>query len=224
MRPSVVMQQNDIPTSLSSKWSFLFNCIEQINQLTIVEFGSNRLTWLKKTFLAWVFCFNVDVVGCPGSNHECACLELSYIIHFLSPVTIFHRKFFLVCLTSNEMHELSRRLTLFSESSCATHFPDLRIFPISCNRLETVALSTPNCSASSPWIYNGFSPIYDFKASVLEIRGIPERCRSLASKSPSLKRQNQYLLALNILPFFELVENTVSNMQFLVAHLVRIIL
>uniref|UniRef100_A0A1I7XRJ8 Uncharacterized protein n=1 Tax=Heterorhabditis bacteriophora TaxID=37862 RepID=A0A1I7XRJ8_HETBA len=48
MRPSVVMQQNDLPTSLSSKWSFVFNCIEQISQLTTLVLGSNRLTWLKE--------------------------------------------------------------------------------------------------------------------------------------------------------------------------------
>uniref|UniRef100_A0A1I7XS59 Mediator of RNA polymerase II transcription subunit 24 n=1 Tax=Heterorhabditis bacteriophora TaxID=37862 RepID=A0A1I7XS59_HETBA len=32
----------------TDKWSFLLNCIEQINQLTTVAFGSNRLTWLKE--------------------------------------------------------------------------------------------------------------------------------------------------------------------------------
>uniref|UniRef100_A0A1I7WHW8 Integrase_SAM-like_N domain-containing protein n=1 Tax=Heterorhabditis bacteriophora TaxID=37862 RepID=A0A1I7WHW8_HETBA len=42
------MQQNDLPTSLSRKWSFLFKCIEQINQLTTVAPGTNRLTWLKE--------------------------------------------------------------------------------------------------------------------------------------------------------------------------------
>uniref|UniRef100_A0A1I7XJR4 DRIM domain-containing protein n=1 Tax=Heterorhabditis bacteriophora TaxID=37862 RepID=A0A1I7XJR4_HETBA len=46
---------------------------------------------------------------------------------------------------------------LSSESSCGTHFPSSRIFPISCNRLETVALSTPRCSVSSSWVCNGFS-------------------------------------------------------------------
>uniref|UniRef100_A0A1I7XIG0 E3 ubiquitin-protein ligase HERC2 n=1 Tax=Heterorhabditis bacteriophora TaxID=37862 RepID=A0A1I7XIG0_HETBA len=48
MRPSVVMQQNDLPTSLSSKWSFLSHSIEQINRLTTVVLGSNRLTQLKE--------------------------------------------------------------------------------------------------------------------------------------------------------------------------------
>uniref|UniRef100_A0A1I7XP21 WASH complex subunit strumpellin n=1 Tax=Heterorhabditis bacteriophora TaxID=37862 RepID=A0A1I7XP21_HETBA len=45
---SVVMQQNDVPTSLLSEWSFLFNCIEQISHLTTVAPGSNRLIWLKE--------------------------------------------------------------------------------------------------------------------------------------------------------------------------------
>uniref|UniRef100_A0A1I7X2X7 ABC2_membrane domain-containing protein n=1 Tax=Heterorhabditis bacteriophora TaxID=37862 RepID=A0A1I7X2X7_HETBA len=42
------ISQNDLPTSLSNKWSFLFHCIQQINQLTTVAPGSNRLTWLKE--------------------------------------------------------------------------------------------------------------------------------------------------------------------------------
>uniref|UniRef100_A0A1I7WI36 Ovule protein n=1 Tax=Heterorhabditis bacteriophora TaxID=37862 RepID=A0A1I7WI36_HETBA len=33
----------------------------------------------------------------------------------------------------------------------------LRIFPISCNRLETVTLSTTSCSASSSW---GLRPFF----------------------------------------------------------------
>uniref|UniRef100_A0A1I7WXP3 Transmembrane protein n=1 Tax=Heterorhabditis bacteriophora TaxID=37862 RepID=A0A1I7WXP3_HETBA len=63
---------------------------------------------------------------------------------------------------------LSRRPMVFSESSYGTHFPILRIFPISCNRLETVALSTPSCSASSFRVCNGFSSNNDFKASVFD--------------------------------------------------------
>jgi len=47
-----------------------------------------------KTFLA-KFDFAVDVDGWSGSTHECVRLELSYIIHFLSMVTIFHKQFFL---------------------------------------------------------------------------------------------------------------------------------
>uniref|UniRef100_A0A1I7XP14 MFS domain-containing protein n=1 Tax=Heterorhabditis bacteriophora TaxID=37862 RepID=A0A1I7XP14_HETBA len=39
--------------------------------------------------------FGVDVVGCLGYTHECVCLGLSCIIYFPSPVTIFHKKFFL---------------------------------------------------------------------------------------------------------------------------------
>jgi len=41
------------------------------------------------------FDFAVDVDGWSGSTHECVRLELSYIIHFSSMVTIFHKKFFL---------------------------------------------------------------------------------------------------------------------------------
>uniref|UniRef100_A0A1I7WSD3 Uncharacterized protein n=1 Tax=Heterorhabditis bacteriophora TaxID=37862 RepID=A0A1I7WSD3_HETBA len=120
------------------------------------------------------------------------------IVHnlFFSPVTIFQKKFFLRCLANNEMHELSRRSILSLKSSCGAYFPSLRIFPISCNHLETVALSTPRCSVSSSWVCNGFSSNNAFKASVFEIRGIPERCRSLTSKSPALKRRNQYLQVL----------------------------
>uniref|UniRef100_A0A1I7WTH4 NADH dehydrogenase [ubiquinone] 1 beta subcomplex subunit 7 n=1 Tax=Heterorhabditis bacteriophora TaxID=37862 RepID=A0A1I7WTH4_HETBA len=44
----VPVQQNDLPTSLSNKWSFLFHYIGQINQLTIVVLGSNRLIRLKE--------------------------------------------------------------------------------------------------------------------------------------------------------------------------------
>uniref|UniRef100_A0A1I7WH48 Ovule protein n=1 Tax=Heterorhabditis bacteriophora TaxID=37862 RepID=A0A1I7WH48_HETBA len=46
--PKVPSLQNDLPTSLSRKWSFLFNCIKQISQLTIVVLGSNRLIRLKE--------------------------------------------------------------------------------------------------------------------------------------------------------------------------------
>uniref|UniRef100_A0A1I7WI37 Ovule protein n=1 Tax=Heterorhabditis bacteriophora TaxID=37862 RepID=A0A1I7WI37_HETBA len=74
--------------------------------------------------------FGVDVVGCPGSTHEYVRLGLSYIIHFSSPVTIFHKKFFLRCLASNEMQMLSRRPMLFSESSYGTHFPLLSSYAI----------------------------------------------------------------------------------------------
>uniref|UniRef100_A0A1I7X912 Spectrin repeat-containing domain protein n=1 Tax=Heterorhabditis bacteriophora TaxID=37862 RepID=A0A1I7X912_HETBA len=90
-------------------------------QLTIVVLDSSRLIHLKqfikqhtlhilpdaqKDFLA------VDVVGCLGYTHECVHLRLSYIIHFSSPVTIFHKKFFLHCLASNEIQMLSRRSML----------------------------------------------------------------------------------------------------------------
>uniref|UniRef100_A0A1I7WDZ6 EGF-like domain-containing protein n=1 Tax=Heterorhabditis bacteriophora TaxID=37862 RepID=A0A1I7WDZ6_HETBA len=122
---------------------------------------------------------------------------------------------------------------VFSECSCGTHFPSLRIFPISCNRLETVVLSTANCYASPFRVCDGFSTYNDFKASVFAVRGISERCRSLTSNSPALKRWNQYLqvpwertaspstehIDFSILPLLELVENTVSNMQLLMAHL-----
>uniref|UniRef100_A0A1I7WPW2 Leucine-rich repeat-containing protein 14 n=1 Tax=Heterorhabditis bacteriophora TaxID=37862 RepID=A0A1I7WPW2_HETBA len=128
------MQQNDLPTSLSRKWSFLLNCIEQISQLTTVELGSNRLTWLKEFTKQHTLhippdaqkdFFGVDVVGCPGSTHECVCLGLSYIIHCSSPVTIFHKKFFLRCLAMNELHELSRRsmLLLLHQLPTVTRVP-----------------------------------------------------------------------------------------------------
>uniref|UniRef100_A0A1I7X274 G_PROTEIN_RECEP_F1_2 domain-containing protein n=1 Tax=Heterorhabditis bacteriophora TaxID=37862 RepID=A0A1I7X274_HETBA len=94
---------------------------------------------------------------------------------------------------SNVMHMLSRRPMVFWESSYGTHFPSLRIFPISCNRLETVALSTPSYSAIYSWACHGFASNNDFKASVFAIRGVPERYRSLTSNSPSLKHRNQYL-------------------------------
>uniref|UniRef100_A0A1I7W9J0 Secreted protein n=1 Tax=Heterorhabditis bacteriophora TaxID=37862 RepID=A0A1I7W9J0_HETBA len=79
------------------------------------------------------------------------------------------------------MHELSRR------------FPS---FVILCNRLETVALSTASYSASSSWVCDGLSSNNDFKASVFAVRGVPECCRSLTSKSPALKRRNRYLQVL----------------------------
>uniref|UniRef100_A0A1I7XDH3 C2H2-type domain-containing protein n=1 Tax=Heterorhabditis bacteriophora TaxID=37862 RepID=A0A1I7XDH3_HETBA len=47
-RKNVFMQQNDLPTSLSSKWYFLSHSIEQINQLTAVAPATNRLTQLKE--------------------------------------------------------------------------------------------------------------------------------------------------------------------------------
>uniref|UniRef100_A0A1I7W9H4 Uncharacterized protein n=1 Tax=Heterorhabditis bacteriophora TaxID=37862 RepID=A0A1I7W9H4_HETBA len=84
-------QQNYLPTSLSVKWYFLLHFIEQINQLTAVAPGSNRLTWLKEFTKQHTLrvppdaqkdFFGVDVVDCPGSTHECECLGLSYIIHF----------------------------------------------------------------------------------------------------------------------------------------------
>uniref|UniRef100_A0A1I7XPB9 ABC transmembrane type-1 domain-containing protein n=1 Tax=Heterorhabditis bacteriophora TaxID=37862 RepID=A0A1I7XPB9_HETBA len=43
-----IFLQNDLPTSLSSKWSFLSHSIEQINHLTTVAFGSNRFILLKE--------------------------------------------------------------------------------------------------------------------------------------------------------------------------------
>uniref|UniRef100_A0A1I7WIJ9 LSDAT_euk domain-containing protein n=1 Tax=Heterorhabditis bacteriophora TaxID=37862 RepID=A0A1I7WIJ9_HETBA len=102
--------------------------------------------------------FSVDVVGCPGSTHECV---FRIVVHnpFSSPVTIFHKKFFLLCLASNEMHMLSR-----------------------------LVLSTPNCSLSPFRVCDGFSSNNDFKASVFVDGGVPERCRSLTSKSPNLKQ------------------------------------
>uniref|UniRef100_A0A1I7X8M5 Secreted protein n=1 Tax=Heterorhabditis bacteriophora TaxID=37862 RepID=A0A1I7X8M5_HETBA len=83
--------------------------------------------------------------------------------------------FFLRCLASNEMHTLSRRPMLFSESSYDTHFPSSRIFPISCNRLETVAGPFPSCSASSSCVCDVFSCNNASKAPVLVGRGVPER-------------------------------------------------
>uniref|UniRef100_A0A1I7WLM3 Secreted protein n=1 Tax=Heterorhabditis bacteriophora TaxID=37862 RepID=A0A1I7WLM3_HETBA len=77
-------------------------------------------------------------------------------------------------------------------SSGGSHFLSFLIFPISCNRLETVALSTPSCYASSSWVYDRFSSDNDFKESAFDVCGVPGRCRSLTSKSPALKRRNQY--------------------------------
>uniref|UniRef100_A0A1I7WQ47 Secreted protein n=1 Tax=Heterorhabditis bacteriophora TaxID=37862 RepID=A0A1I7WQ47_HETBA len=172
-----VRRQNDLPTSLSSKWSFLFNWFHQISQLT-------TLVLVHKT---------------AHPSYPTRCIEelfwreCSALPWMLSAVRGLPMNVFLRCLASNEMQMLSRRPMLFSESSYGTHFPSLRIFPISCNRLETVALSTPSCSASSSWVCDGFSSNNDSKASVLEVRGISERCRSLTSKSAALKRRNQYL-------------------------------
>uniref|UniRef100_A0A1I7WIN0 Uncharacterized protein n=1 Tax=Heterorhabditis bacteriophora TaxID=37862 RepID=A0A1I7WIN0_HETBA len=206
------MQQNDLPTSLSIKWYFLLHSIEQINQLTVVALGSNRLTWLKEFIKQHTLHVPLDAQkdflgmdvwlsrGCCWLSgvypRICVCLGLSYIIHLSSPVTIFHKKFFLRCLASSEMHGLNWWPMLFSGSSYGTHFPSLRIFPISCNRLETVALSTANCYASTFRVCDGFSSNNDFKASVFAVRGIPERCRSLTSNSPVLKRRIRYLQVL----------------------------
>uniref|UniRef100_A0A1I7WQP0 Serine/threonine-protein phosphatase 2A activator n=1 Tax=Heterorhabditis bacteriophora TaxID=37862 RepID=A0A1I7WQP0_HETBA len=85
--------------------------------------------------------FSVDVVRCLGSTYECACLGLSYIIHFSLPVTIFHKKFFLHCLTSNGMHELNRRPMLSSESSCGTPRKEY---------LQVLWERTPSCFRISP--------------------------------------------------------------------------
>jgi len=67
--------------------------------------SSNCFTLLKKfikpscstrcTFLAWMFGFAVDVDDWPRSIvHEYVRLGLLYIIHFLSPIIIFHKKSF----------------------------------------------------------------------------------------------------------------------------------
>uniref|UniRef100_A0A1I7W8X0 FSA_C domain-containing protein n=1 Tax=Heterorhabditis bacteriophora TaxID=37862 RepID=A0A1I7W8X0_HETBA len=123
-------QQNDLPTSLSRTWSFLFNYIEQISHLTIVSPASNRLTWLKEFI-------KQHTLHIPPDAQK----------NFFGPAPM-----------------------LSSESSYGTHFPSLRIFPISCNRLETVALSTPSCSASPFCVRDGCSSNNDFKASVFGVQ------------------------------------------------------
>uniref|UniRef100_A0A1I7W9B8 SCP2 domain-containing protein n=1 Tax=Heterorhabditis bacteriophora TaxID=37862 RepID=A0A1I7W9B8_HETBA len=89
-------------------------------------------------------------------------------------MSIFHKKFFLRCLTSNEMHELSRR-------------PIIQIFCISCNRLETVALSTPNCYASPLQVCDGFSSNNDFKASVFGRSWCPRSLKNYFRYGNSVK-------------------------------------
>uniref|UniRef100_A0A1I7W8F9 Uncharacterized protein n=1 Tax=Heterorhabditis bacteriophora TaxID=37862 RepID=A0A1I7W8F9_HETBA len=89
------MQQNDLPTSLSSKWSFLFNCIEQISHLTTVAPDSDRLTWLQEFIKQHTLHIPPDVQK-----------DFSGV-----------SKVLLSLLASNEMHELSRRPMLSSESS-----------------------------------------------------------------------------------------------------------
>uniref|UniRef100_A0A1I7WHB0 Secreted protein n=1 Tax=Heterorhabditis bacteriophora TaxID=37862 RepID=A0A1I7WHB0_HETBA len=100
------------------------------------------------------------------------------------------------CHLSGEFRIPSRKNDIRLESSCGTHFPSSRIFPISCNRLETVSLSTPNCCASSFRVFDGFSFNNASKAPVFDVSGVPKRCRSLTSKSPALKLRNQYLQVL----------------------------
>uniref|UniRef100_A0A1I7XLB4 LNS2 domain-containing protein n=1 Tax=Heterorhabditis bacteriophora TaxID=37862 RepID=A0A1I7XLB4_HETBA len=112
------------------------------------------------------------------------------------------------------MHELSRCPMLFSECSCDTYFPSSRISTIACNRIETIALSTPSYSASSFWVCDAFSSNNASKASVFDICSVPKRCWSLTSESPALKRRDQYGQILSILPLLELVENTVEYAVF----------
>uniref|UniRef100_A0A1I7W8G2 Transmembrane protein n=1 Tax=Heterorhabditis bacteriophora TaxID=37862 RepID=A0A1I7W8G2_HETBA len=69
-------------------------------------------------------------------------------------------------------------------------------------------------------VYDAFSSNNDFKASVFTIGGVPERCRSLTSNSPALKRRNQYLQVLwDTTPSSSTdhidLHNTVSNIQLL---------
>uniref|UniRef100_A0A1I7WLM0 Uncharacterized protein n=1 Tax=Heterorhabditis bacteriophora TaxID=37862 RepID=A0A1I7WLM0_HETBA len=44
-------QQNDLPTSLSRKWSFLFHYIQQINQLTTEVWLCRGCCWLSGVYL-----------------------------------------------------------------------------------------------------------------------------------------------------------------------------
>lgn len=105
-------------------------------------------------------------------------------------------------------------------------------------RLETFARSIPGCSASSFYGY-GFSFNNACKSSTFDVRGVPERGRSLTLKSLALKQRNQYLQVLwdtisspknranwfvcfsCVFPLLELVPNAVSNIQLFVAHLVH---
>uniref|UniRef100_A0A1I7X4G9 Ovule protein n=1 Tax=Heterorhabditis bacteriophora TaxID=37862 RepID=A0A1I7X4G9_HETBA len=59
----------------------------------------------------------------------------------------------------------------------------------------------PSYSASSFWVCDGLPSNNDFKASVFAVRGVPECCWSLTSKSP----------------------NTVSNIQLLRSRKVRLL-
>uniref|UniRef100_A0A1I7WJC9 CFEM domain-containing protein n=1 Tax=Heterorhabditis bacteriophora TaxID=37862 RepID=A0A1I7WJC9_HETBA len=166
MKPSVVMQQNDLPTSLSSKWSFLFNNIQQISYLTTVA-PAHKIAHPSCPTRCTEGDFAVDVVGCPGSTHEYDCCTNPFFVTSNN----FPQKILLVLLL------------LFSESSGGTHFSNLRISPFH----EIVSKLFPF------FVCDGFTSNYDFEASAFGVRGVPERCRSLTSKSTALKRRNQYL-------------------------------
>ena len=108
------------------------------------------------TFLAWIFVFATDVNGSPGSTHTFRRFGLSYKIHFLSPV-ILCKKYFFLHRESKFMQMSTLRFLLSSVSSCGTHLPSFCIFPIACNRSDIAWCVTPNCWASSSCVWHGFS-------------------------------------------------------------------
>jgi len=134
---------------------------------------------------------------------ECVCTpvyreKIKIVVYnpffFLITITIFYKKFFLCCLANNEMHVL-RWLAMLSKVY-GTHFSSFFIFPISWNRLETIARSTPNCFVSSSCIYDGFSFNNSCKLSAFNFHSAPKCNRSLTSKSPTLNHRNHHLQVL----------------------------
>uniref|UniRef100_A0A1I7WJQ1 Ovule protein n=1 Tax=Heterorhabditis bacteriophora TaxID=37862 RepID=A0A1I7WJQ1_HETBA len=81
------------------------------------------------------------------------------------------------------MQMLSRRPMLFSESSYACEFSPSHatVWKLLFYQLLVV-----------PRVLLG----NDFKASVFAVRGVPERCRSLTSKSPASRPRKEYLQVL----------------------------
>uniref|UniRef100_A0A1I7WJA2 CFEM domain-containing protein n=1 Tax=Heterorhabditis bacteriophora TaxID=37862 RepID=A0A1I7WJA2_HETBA len=142
--------------------------------------------------------FAVDVVGCPGSTHEYDCCTNPFFVTSNN----FPQKILLVLLL------------LFSESSGGTHFSNLRISPFH----EIVSKLFPF------FVCDGFTSNYDFEASAFGVRGVPERCRSLTSKSTALKQHPHLVQSILICIFLllKLVENTVFSGSSFSTYFVRL--
>uniref|UniRef100_A0A1I7WYE5 DZF domain-containing protein n=1 Tax=Heterorhabditis bacteriophora TaxID=37862 RepID=A0A1I7WYE5_HETBA len=117
----------------------------------------------------------------------------------------------------------------------SNNFPQKVLLALPGKQRDVFVEPAANAVFGEYMVCNRFSLNNNFKTSVFDVCGVPECCQSLRSKSPALKRRNRYLQVMwdkkpspstehidfSILPLLELVENTVSNMQFLVAHLVK---